>query len=379
MRATRPVVCMAAAAGLHASLLVAIRPIALPAPPAAGGLVWMSAGIPPAVIARALPTPPPLPRTIAGSPHVPLRPRAPPAAEPRATAPPAPATAPPVGRDRGPIDLFPPSALGSIVGPPPAPDRGGRSRRAGDGQAPDPDAAAGAGEAERLHDRVGRWLSDAAGEERARAGSLAPHWRDIERQVDARFHPAVEQVTDAGSGAMLLQQYRRGLAAAPTTDPSAGARAPTSAGGLSHWEDVQQQIRDGQRRFAEPGDWRRVEVEVRLDGEGRRVDARVVATSGRRALDGAALEAVRRAAELRPERDPRGPVRARFVVEAAVSIEPPQVSLTVDPLTGKPEGGVMVKLFGLSFDESSGKIGGQHVLRRTVHTRVRLTSVTPEP
>jgi len=290
-----------------------------------------------------------------------------------AQAAPAPAASPaPIAP--GSVDLFSRPALDAVVGPPPPPAWGGRTRRAGDPVDRDETAE----EARVVGDRVRGWIADSLAQDRARAGDVAPRWRDLERQVDARFRPTIGEITDQSIAEMMRAQLRRGFATAPTSGPFSRADhplAPSDFGGLGRGLETQAQARALAENFEGPASWRRVEIEVLLDADGQLLEARIVSSSRRRPLDAAALDAVRRAAaQLRPERDARGATVARFAIDAAVSVEMPQA------MPGLGGGPPVLKLFGLTFDEVTGKISKiAHMFKRHIHTRTTLLSVRPAP
>jgi TonB family protein len=147
---------------------------------------------------------------------------------------------------------------------------------------------------------------------------------------------------------------------------------------MAGWHELDEQIREAQSRFEEPGEWRRTEIEVLVDADGTLLDIRAVSPSGRAQLDTLALEAVRQAVSTRPPRAGARRTRARFLVEAGVSITLPQTMSMVDPGGGQQTGAVL-KLFSLSFDESTGKVSSfDHPFKKHVRTRVSLSYVAPE-
>jgi TonB family protein len=200
-----------------------------------------------------------------------------------------------------------------------------------------------------LEERVQRWLElDCA------SGRASPAWRDVERQIDATFHPTLQQITRETATHTLIKQF---FNAAPE---------PTRADGTSPTRG--EQIASARRAYEQPRSWKRVELESEVD-DGKLIDLRVVFPSGQKELDRAALDAVRKAIERRPPRE--GHQIARWSVEASPAMKLPAVGALVDETSGHVVGaGVGL---GLSFDES-----GLHVdvpFRREVHTRVTLLSV----
>jgi TonB family protein len=290
---------------------------------------------------------------------------------PRTESPPSPESSPaePARPDplvgSGAPDLFPAPVLDRLAATQPI--WGGTTRRDGDGRPP-PSATDGERDNAEASARLQRWMRELGGEDDARAGRVDPGFRDLERQIDSRFRPRAEQVTDENRLQLLGRQLRNRPDSGPTprgVDPSVAAELGTF---------VADQISASQRAFAEPGRWFAAEIELLLDADGRIVDATLVVPSGRAALDRLALEAVRRAASARPPRDPRGPTRSRWSVEAAVAVTPPTANPIVDPVSGQVQGAV-ASLFSLRFDESTGKVGVDYAFRKEVRTHVRLLSV----
>lgn len=270
-------------------------------------------------------------------------------------------------RRPGPVQLFPGAVLDRLTAA--QPHFGGTTRRLGDGRPP-PGAPDGERDAAEASARVGSFLREAGGADDARAGRVAPAWRDLERQIDAHFHPRAEQVTTENVGQLLVRQLGNPPVGGSTPrgiDPSRAAQPA---------ELRADQIAACQRAAAEPGAWRTVTIELLVAADGTIESASVILPSGRAELDRHALDAVRRAASVRPTRDPRGPTRSRWSVEAAVAVTPPTVNPIVDPVSGKVIGAGLPAL-SFTFDESLGKIGFDYPFRKQVRTRVRLLSVEP--
>jgi TonB family protein len=116
---------------------------------------------------------------------------------------------------------------------------------------------------------------------------------------------------------------------------------------------------------------------VLVDANGALLDIRVVAPSGQARLDELALAAVRQAVARRPPRAGTGRTRARFIVEAGATISLPQV-MAMQDLGGGKQTGAVIKGLSLSFDESTGKIGGfDHPIKKHVRTGVSLSYIAP--
>ena len=264
-----------------------------------------------------------------------------------ATAAPAEAAGQPAAPRRA-IDLFSPGALGAAID-----HVGARADRP-----------------------AGGLLDDAAGRERARSGQVNPAWRDVERSVDASFHPTFDQVTSRSVGALLIWQLRSGFRHADEVG-APGRHHLDATGSAGDWFELDQKLRNVQSHFAEPGEWRSTEVEVLVDASGALIEIEVVSRSGRARFDALALEAVRQAVASRPPRAGSGRTRARFLVEAGAAVTPPQVMTSSDAGGGQPAG--VLNLFSLKFDESTGKVSGyDHPLHKQVSTRVTLSYVAPE-
>jgi TonB family protein len=286
---------------------------------------------------------------------------------PAAQEPPSPEPTAPLSK--GPVELFPDAVLGRLTTAPHS--FGGTTRREGDGRPPpgSPDAAR---EAAEVSGRVGRFLREAGGEGDTVAGRVDPAWRDLERQIDAHFHPRAEQITSENAATLMIRQLG---------NPPSGGRTPrgidpSRAAELAEFRA--DQIAACQRAAREPAQWKNVEIEVIVDAAGNLESVRVLLPSGRAELDRHALDAVRRAAGVRPTRDPRGRTRSRWSVEAAVAVTPPTVNPIVDPTSGKVTGAALPGL-SFTFDESLGKIAFDYPFKKEVRTHVRLLAVEPMP
>lgn len=291
------------------------------------------------------------------SPATPGQPEMSPPAEP--PAPPSPGT----------VQLFPETVLGRLTTTPHS--FGGTTRREGDGRPP-PGAPDGAREAAEVSGRVGRLLREAGGEGDTVAGRVDPAWRDLERQIDAHFHPRAEQITSDNAATLMIRQ----LGNPPTGGQTPRGIDPSRAAGIAEFRA--DQIAACERAAREPAQWKNVEIEVIVDAAGNLESIKVLLPSGRAELDRHALDAVRRAAGVRPTRDPHGRTRSRWSVEAAVAVTPPTVNPIVDPTSGKVTGAALPGL-SFTFDESLGKIGFDYPFKKEVRTRVRLLSVEPMP
>jgi hypothetical protein len=196
-----------------------------------------------------------------------------------------------------------------------------------------------------LAERVQRWLeADCA------SGRASPAWREVERQIDATFHPTLEQITRETSVHTLIKQF---LHAAPE---------PSRADGTSATRG--EQVAAARRAYEEPHSWKRVEIESEVD-DGALIDLRVVFPSGQKELDRAALAAVQKAIDRRPPHE--GHQLARWAVEASPAMKLPPVGAVVDDLSGRVVGAGVGLL--PSFDEHGRP---EWPFQRTVHTRITL-------
>lgn len=212
-----------------------------------------------------------------------------------------------------PIDLFAPDVLATVVGPP-------RARSA---------------EEEQVAGRVRAMVDESLARDRAQSGSVAPHWRDIERKLVQEFHPSVGVVKQENRAFALAHQIVRAWLDGPPKTPS-GPRGPlvgavdpsidTLPGtppGLNFKSLPEEQALAVQARWGEPAAWLRVEVEVTIDEEGHIRATRVTRPSGRRLFDRTALGAVEDAIRAGGPPVEHRAVTTRWLVEAAVAAAPP--------------------------------------------------------
>lgn len=211
----------------------------------------------------------------------------------------------------------------------------------------------------RVELRLQHLVDELAAGERAR--TIDPAWRGVERAVVDGFHPPREAVTTRTNLQLLVAQYREALRRG----------AP-----------------NGRFGAGDPAEWTRVEVEARVDGNGKLLEARVVSPSGRAPLDALALEAVRAALGAHPAAPTvaAGAARVRFAVAAAVAITPPESSALIPTNEGASHA-AGIKLGRWHFDETRTKArdeprGKTHdldwVLEQNVLTDVKIIGVTRE-
>jgi len=177
----------------------------------------------------------------------------------------------------------------------------------------------------------------------------------------------------------------------PTSDQTAGdiagrkvegwlaeVKAETEVGRAAPWRhEVEQRIEQQLRGYHPPADSRRVEIEAIIEPDGTLVSLDLIVPSGVRAFDRQTLAAVRRAIELRPLRDPRGRVRTRYAVDAAVTRPLPEVDFVTMDVPGTPTG-VVFHFLRLHFDESIRKVDLDYAFKPGVVTRATLLSIQPQ-
>lgn len=240
---------------------------------------------------------------------------------------------PPAPAKPGPIDLFAPAALAKAAGsesPTVSPEP-----KASGGEEKGPRAPSAA-------EVVQGIVDDAVGANRAASGQVPPSVRGLERELEGRFRPPREAISSASRGEIAGDQVRRFNQVGPRSQPlPRGAMDPSTAyaGGPARELGVGVTAMEQQIAVAEglnePASWRRAEVRVRLDREGRLVEVVVARTSGRPALDALALEAVRAAVSARlDELHDAGACEARFALESAVSVRVPSSMLGGASLLG---------------------------------------------
>lgn len=217
-------------------------------------------------------------------------------------------------------------------------------------------------------------LDEAAGRARARSGQVDPAWRDLERSIDARFVPTLDDVTSQPAGALLAAQLRAGFRHADEIG-RADRHHLDSTGSAGDWFALDDKLRAEQAHFADAAEWRSAEVEVLVDADGALLELRLVCPSGRARLDAVALAAVRQAVARRPPRAGPGRTRARFVVAAAATVTPPELMTGAGGLPA-----AVVNLLTLKLDESTATLrAADHPLHVAVATRVTLSYLAPEP
>lgn len=269
-----------------------------------------------------------------------------------AAAPPTPSTpapmtppSPTVGerREPGQVDLFPSGVLGTFAVPNvegkvgvtgPTGRLAGRPGEPGSGISSEETAA-------RVHDM----LSQVTGHNDVHQGKVPPAWRDAERKMAALFQPSIDMVSDDNAGKAWIGEWLRSHPEGGTTPR--GVDQTTEIAGQRYAQVF------GFSGGSNALPWRRTEIEATIDADGTLLSLRVAVPSGRRRLDAAALEAVRRALGSRELRDPRGRVTSRWSIEAALAVAAPTA-------------------IGLGFDETTGKVNGVYPMKKQISTRVSL-------
>ena len=280
----------------------------------------------------------------------------PPASQQAANSPAGPATQAPLPTAGPPrkIDLVNSTAI-TVAVPSlqraPAANWGGITRNASDGKG-DPNERS----AEELHaeatERLGTFLAEASSAERLKSGNVAPRWREAERSAQLGFHPAAGDVSDDDSVRGFLKQWMNSTptGGGPTprgVDPSReggfiGMGGP-GAGGSMEFKDVGHTT---------------TEVEAIIAADGTLVSAKVIRRSGRRRFDQQALDLVKKACVAGGgPLDEKKEMVTHWSVEAWLNITPPAPAL------------------GLSFDESTGRLGANYPMKKNVQTRVKLISI----
>ena len=125
-----------------------------------------------------------------------------------------------------------------------------------------------------------------------------------------------------------------------------------------------------------PRDWRTIEVEVRVGGDGSFESARVTMPSDNARLDAAALAAVKQAIEQHPIAKADDLRVARFRVSAARMVVPLDVGPASAPESKARVRGIIPKI-RFHFDETTGKINAEKPFSQRVQTDVQLLSLTP--
>ncbi|HWE28169.1 MAG TPA: energy transducer TonB [Polyangia bacterium] len=267
-----------------------------------------------------------------------------------------------------PIDLFAADALRRAVTPAP-PDFGGRRRRPAD---PPPKAT---DERNTVAARINEMVADGVARERASSGNLAPHWRDIERELVRQFHPPLAVVKQESIVKALAHQILRSwLDGEPRVGPvprgvdASVETLPGSPPGLSLRSMPMEQALAVQGRWGDPATWLHVEVEITIDENGRVTSAHVTHPSGRRLFDRTALGAVQDTVRAAGPPEEHRTVVTRWVVEAAVAVAPPST-------------------VGFRFDETGHLnpgatgwrkyVGATYPLQQSVQTHVSLVAIEP--
>jgi TonB family protein len=196
-----------------------------------------------------------------------------------------------------------------------------------------------------------------------------PIWRDIERDAHRLFNPPVEAVVPDSNAKLVVKQLLRPV----TPDPAQNASAWLASNNTAL--RVQDSITALQKAYNRPAVGRTAVIEVDVDAEGQVTAIRLVQSAGTRRVDDEALRAVERALRLRPIRDPRGAVTARYALRAEVAVHIPFPTPGVE----SNNGAVTSVTAGISgtFDEVTRKVSPDKPFKKRVETRVDLISVRP--
>lgn len=199
-------------------------------------------------------------------------------------------------------------------------------------------------------------------------------WRAVERSVGVQLQPNVSSVTDESAPVLLARQVakRREARSSPTDRRHDDSRALPSVP-FELQAEHEEQVDAAQAAYEQPARWEAVEVEACLDKDGQVVSTQVVASSHRRALDMEALQAVRCALGVAGGRALKGPVVARFRLEAGVSVAMPARGITHE-VSARPTGIMVPVVRGRFGDDRPTEVSAPLQLR--VRTRVRLIELT---
>ena len=198
-------------------------------------------------------------------------------------------------------------------------------------------------------------------------------WRSVERKAYELFAPRAAEVSDENGATLLARQIareRKPAAAPPDRSHDDTRVLPSDPRG--HHASVTDQVSAAQRAYEEPVTWQAVELEVRVERDGRPGEVRITQRSGRPAVDRGAVEAVRRAVGAGSALGEGGAVIARFRVEAGVSVAMPASAVRYEPLA-RPKG-VMVPIVRGRFGDGK-KTEVSAPLQPRVRTRVTLTGI----
>jgi len=186
-------------------------------------------------------------------------------------------------------------------------------------------------------ERVQDFIVAAIARDRVTAG-LDPMWRDLERNIQNRFHPTAALVR-VGSSPMTRQQRVRthglSLVAQILLSPQRAAQGPLPRGEFAERgpagepEDpyrnglAAQQSRAVLDAWEEPATWRRTEVELIVTATGQVESVRVVRPCGSAKLDQLAVDTIEQAARSSSEISPGKRTVTRWAAESAYAANPP--------------------------------------------------------
>ena len=198
-------------------------------------------------------------------------------------------------------------------------------------------------------------------------------WRSVERKAYELFAPRAAEVSDENGAKLLARQIARERrpAAAPRDRNHDDSRALPSDP-MGYHASVTDQVSAAQRAYEEPVTWQAVELEVRVERDGRPGEVRITQRSGRPAVDRAAVEAVRRAVGAGSALGDSGAVIARFRVEAGVSVAMRASAIRYEPIA-RPKGVMVPIVRGRFGDGKKTEVSGP--LQPRVRTRVSLIGI----
>lgn len=207
------------------------------------------------------------------------------------------------------------------------------------------------GVAARAQRNITGWLSDGEGRSRVAKGFVAPHWRQLERTLQQTFKPPPELVRREHRTVQMARQiwtaYSRVSKPPQANEPPDREYLLGMPEGANYRAQPQAQIAAVQEAWEGPTYWRRIEIELTMESDGRVTSTRVMRSSGKLGLDDLAVEAVRKTAAEGGPLDEPGPVTTLWAVETTVVVTPPDRA-------------------GFSFDESGTLNPGAKGIRRYI-------------
>jgi hypothetical protein len=196
-----------------------------------------------------------------------------------------------------------------------------------------------AADARLAQERVQGFLETALARSRASSGLIDPAWRDLERGIEQRFHPSAALVERGTPSMTPVQRVRRHIeseAAQILSSPQHVAPDPPWRGKFAQRgpagvpEDSYRNALSFEQSNAvlsawqRPAVWRRTEVELIVEKDGRVPPTRVVGTSGSHALDLRAADAVEQEARRHRAAYAGRRTVTRWAIDSAYVANPPE-------------------------------------------------------